>query len=182
MKKPVNAVMEAAQKDEVAVLAEIYWQWCDLYNDYVAEKALNVAIKRARADDGTGDAEMPEEPAEENSGAKGKAKGKGKAQKGPVKGCWECQGDHYASECPNLRFAKPQWNNIKPDLYPQPAWSRMYGAIQDSWKGKGKGKGGGLGKSGGKGKGKGGKGKGQGLCIGAIGQWDFPPLSSGQND
>ena len=158
----------------------------------MAVKPLNMAVrtdgKRARTDEWQppaaegGDVEMkPEKGGGKGSGTKG-GKGSKGGRKGPVEGCWECQGDHYYSECPHLRFSKPSWNRMKPELYPQLAWTKLYGAIQDSWKGKGKGKNGQGGKSGFKGGGKGGKGKSQGKGISAVNVWNQQPLNSMQSD
>eukprot|EP00973_Karenia_brevis_P081280 11268855-Karenia_brevis.AAC.1 len=37
-------------------------------------------------------------------GNKGKGKGKGYGErKGPMGGCWKCGGDHYQSDCPEMR-------------------------------------------------------------------------------
>ena len=179
--KSVTPQSETMENEKL--LGSIDWQWCDYYGDYVGVKPINMAVKRMRTDeDGEGDHEMEEKEEDKPLGKAGKGgKGvKGKGKRGPATGCYECKGDHYASECPNLRFSKNQWKGIRPPLYPESAWSRMYEPIQQSWKGKGKGKsyaGGFQYKGGHKGKGQG-KGKGQMGALTTSDWLDFPPLNA----
>ena len=165
----------------------VEWQWCDYYNDFIATKSLNMAVKRQRIDDGERGAEGKDEQEGERE-EKGKGEGKTR-RKGPVTGCYECKGDHYASECPNLQFSRNQWRDLKPALYPKQPWNNLYEPIQQSWKGKGKSKGKGYNNQwhGGKGKAKGKCGKGAKGGKGGMmdvnsmmGNWswmDFPPLN-----
>ena len=112
---------------------------CDYYGDYVAMKPLNMAVKRRRIETLDGNVNETKENAP-NQEVKGGGKKGASRRKGPANGCWECSADHYASECPNVRFSRTQWNTIKPAFYPQDVWGRMYEPIRQSWKEKGKGK------------------------------------------
>ena len=126
-------------------LNSVEWQWCDYYEEYIGVKPLNIAVKRRRTEDGAEDEDGgKQEDDKEKEGPKGGSKGGGKKgggrKKGPEKGCWGCGGDHYQNDCPNLHFSRPQWRGLRPPLYPNQAWNKLYDPIQQSWKGKGKSK------------------------------------------
>ena len=139
-------------------------------------KPLIMALKRQRIETLDGNVNETQENAP-NQEVKGGGKKGASRRKDPANGCWECSGDHYASECPNVSFPRTQWNTIKPVLNPQDGWGRMYEPIRQSWKEKGKGKSAGSPK--GSGKWKGGKRRDHQQISMVMPDWmSFPPLNA----
>ena len=134
---------------------------------------LNMAVTKQRIETPDGNVNKTKENAA-NQEVRGGGKKGASRRKGPANGCWECSGAHYASECPNVSISRTQWNTIKPALYPQDEWGKMYEPIRQSWKGERKGKSAGSPK--GSGKGQGGKGRDHQQISMVMPDWVSIPL------
>ena len=92
---------------------ELDFIWCDYYGEYVSRRnTLNMAVTKQRIETPDGHVNGTRENAAKQEVEGGGKKGASR-RKGPANGCWECSGDHYASECPKVRFSRTQWNTIK---------------------------------------------------------------------